>query len=278
MGFFDGLRDAFAPFDSRSIIDIALIAALIYGALLLLRNTTAMSVLRGIGFVLIVVFIMARALDLVVLNWLLDRSFTGLIIAVPIIFQPEIRRTLERVGRTGLGGWLSRPAYEDVVEVVAESCASLAARGYGALIVIERTTGLQDYIDTGVRIDASLSNELIGGLFYPNSPLHDGAAIIRENRVVAAGCTLPLSEKAVPRNAGTRHRAALGIADRTDAVAIVVSEETSAISIAMDGRLVTGIDDARLRALLHNLLGTIDGGDDTGLRALDSRSRKSAAS
>lgn len=282
MDILDEVRDAFAPFEARSVIDIVLIAAVIYGALLLLRNTTAMSVLRGIGLLLIGVFIMARALDLVVLNWLLDRSFTGLIIAVPIIFQPEIRRTLERVGRTGMRGWISRPVFEDVVEVVADACEEIAERRYGALIVIERRTGLQDYVDTGVHIGASLSTALIGGLFYPNSPLHDGAAIIRENRVIAAGCTLPLSEKVIPRHTGTRHRAALGIAERTDAVAVVVSEETSDISIAMDGRMVTDIDKGRLRALLHNLLGTAapddERGDESGVRRIGRDSHRSAVS
>ena len=259
MNVLNDLRDAFRLFDARSVIDIALIAALIYGALLLLRNTTAMQVLRGIGLMLVAVFVVARVLDLVVLNWIIDHSFTGLLIAVPIIFQPEIRRTLERVGRTGFRAWFTRPSYEGVIDPLADACLTIAAQGHGALIVLERDTGLRDYIESGIQLDAALSPELLEGLFYPNSPLHDGAVIVRESRVVAAGCTLPLSEGIVPRHPGTRHRAALGVCERTDAVAIVVSEETSDISVASDGRIVTDVDEVRLRALLHNLAGQADG-------------------
>jgi diadenylate cyclase len=250
---------------------------------LLLRNTSAMQVLRGIGLVFIAIFVLARALDLVVLNWIIDHSLTGLLIALPIIFQPEIRRTLERVGRTGFRAWLTGPSYESIVEPLADACLSIAARRHGALIVLERDTGLRDYIETGVQLDASFSPELLAGLFYSNSPLHDGAAILREERVIAAGCTLPLSDHVVPRHAGTRHRAALGVTERTDAVAIVVSEETAGISIASDGRIVTDLDETRLRALLHTLLGTPPSagrgpGDRSPLRAWTNGRRGRAAS
>ncbi len=279
----DDLRDAFRLFEARSIVDIALIAALIYAALILLRNTTAMQVLRGIGLVFIAVFVVARTLDLVVLNWIIGHSVTGLLIAVPIIFQPEIRRALERVGRTGYRAWFSRPSYAGVVGPVSDACLNIAAQRHGALIVVERDTGLRDYIETGVQIDAALSPELLEGLFYPNSPLHDGAVILRESRVVAAGCTLPLSDRVVPRHTGTRHRAALGLSERTDAVAIVVSEETSDVSVAFDGRMVTDVDEVRLHALLHNLLGGVDGrrAEEAGAQAASpwgGGGRRSAAS
>jgi diadenylate cyclase len=279
----DDFRDAFRLFELRSVLDIALIAALIYAVLLLLRNTTAMQVLRGIGLVLIAVFVLARALDLIVLNWIISHSFTGLLIALPIIFQPEIRRTLERVGRTGFRAWFAGPSYESIVDPLADACLSIAAQRHGALIVLERDTGLRDYIETGVQLDAAFSPELLEGLFYTNSPLHDGAAVLREDRVIAAGCTLPLSDHIVPRHTGTRHRAALGVSERTDAVAIVVSEENAGISVASDGRIVTDVDETRFRALLHTLVGTPPGagggrGDRSPLRAWTNGRRRSAAS
>ncbi len=278
MDIIDELRDAFRLFEARSVLDIALIAAIVYAVLLLLRNTTAMPVLRGIGLLLAAVFVVARTFDLVVLNWIIEHSFTGVLIALPIIFQPEIRRALERVGRTGFRTLLTGPSYESVVEPLADACLNIAAQRHGALIVLERHTGLRDYIETGVQIDAALSPELIEGLFYPNSPLHDGAAILRESRVVAAGCTLPLSEHAVPRHSGTRHRAALGLAERTDAVAIVISEETADISIAFDGRIITDVDGVRLRALLHNLAGRVDSAPGASASGPWGRGRRRAVS
>ena len=264
MPLYDQIVDAFRLLEPRSVIDILIIAAVIYGMLLPLRHTTAMSVLRGIGLLVIVVFIVAQMLNLLVLNWLISRSITGLIIAVPIIFQPEIRRTLERVGRTGFRAWASPPSYEGIINVIVDTALRLSEQRHGALIVLERETGLREYIETGVQLDARISTRLIEGLFFPNSPLHDGAVILREDRVLAAGCTLPLSEHAEPSHPGTRHRAALGVAERTDAVAIVVSEETGGISVAAKGRVVTDLDTPSLRLLLSTLLGTP--GPDDGAR------------
>ncbi len=261
MALYDQILDALRLFNLRSVIDILLIAALIYGALLPLRHTAAMSVLRGIGLLVIAVLIVAQALNLLVLNWLISRSITGLIIAVPIIFQPEIRRTMERVGRTGFRAWASPPSYyEGVITLVTDTALRLAAQRYGALLLLERETALREYIETGVRLDARVSTALLEGLFFPNSPLHDGAVILREDRVLAAGCTLPLSERPVPRHSGTRHRAALGVTEQTDAVAIVISEEMGTVSVATQGRIITDLDEASLRVLLASLLGTAGAG------------------
>lgn len=261
MALYDQILDALRLFNLRSVIDILLIAALIYGALLPLRHTAAMSVLRGIGLLVIAVLIVAQALNLLVLNWLISRSITGLIIAVPIIFQPEIRRTMERVGRTGFRAWASPPSYyEGVITLVTDTALRLAAQRYGALLLLERETALREYIETGVRLDARVSTALLEGLFFPNSPLHDGAVILREDRVLAAGCTLPLSERPVPGHSGTRHRAALGVTEQTDAVAIVISEEMGTVSVATQGRIITDLDEASLRVLLASLLGTAGAG------------------
>ena len=195
MRFWETLRDAVDRFEAASVVDILTIAVLIYLALLLLKGTTAMSLLRGIVIVVVVAVILVQVLDLTVLDWLLRNSLPALIIAIPIVFQQEIRRFLERVGRTGRWPWPGRALYEGVVDVVADASLSLGENRRGAIIVMERDSGLEDYIDTGVKLDAAPSTQLLEGIFYPNSPLHDGAVILRENRVVAASCTLPLSDR-----------------------------------------------------------------------------------
>jgi diadenylate cyclase len=244
------ILDRLGPID---VLDIFLIALLIYGAFLLLRGTAAIALLRGAAIILIIVTILAQALNLTVLDFAIRNSLTGLIIAVPIIFQPEIRRALERVGRTGFRVWARSP-YEQLIDTVGRTAMELASRKHGALIVFERETGLQSYVDSGVPLDAVPSVELLEGIFFPNAPLHDGAVVLRENRVVAAGCTLPLSETRLSGEMGLRHRAGLGVTEGTDAVSLMVSEETGTIAVAADGRLYPRLDEARLRGLLTRLL------------------------
>ena len=253
MGIWNTVTDAIDNFGPASVIDIVSIAIVIYLGLLLLKGTTAMSLLRGILIVVIGAVILVQTLNLTVLSWLLRNSFPALLIAIPIIFQSEIRRFLERVGRTGRWPWPGRALYEGVVDLVAESAVSLAEKQWGAIIVVERETGLEDYIDTGQKIDALASSKLLMSIFFPNSALHDGAVIIREDRVEAAGATLPLSER-IDGFHGTRHRAALGITERTDAVSVVVSEETGHISVAANGRVISNLDGPRLRGILRSLL------------------------
>jgi len=253
VGVIDHVTSALDRFTPASVIDVLAIAVIIYISLLVLKDTTAMPLVRGIIIVSIGAVVITTALDLTVLNWLLRNSFPAVLLLIPIIFQNEIRRFLERIGRGGRWPWPGRALYEGVVDCIADASVLLAEKHMGAIIVVERETGLEDYIDTGVKVDAVCSTKLLQSIFYPNSPLHDGAALIREGRVVAASATLPLSER-MDGFHGTRHRAALGITERTDAVAVVVSEETGGISIAANGRVISNLDGPRLRGILRSLL------------------------
>jgi len=254
MPIWDGVRDALRGFDLGSVIEVLGIATMIYLALLLLKGTTAMSLLRGIVIIFVVAFAVVNLLQLTVLSWLLSHSLPAVLLAIPIIFQSEIRRFLERLGRTGRWPWPGRTLYEGAVDTTADASLKLAEQRHGAIIVISRDAGLEDYLDTGVKLDAECSVQLLNSIFFPNSALHDGAVIVRDNRVVAAGCTLPLSDRAATGFQGLRHRSALGLSERTDAVAVVVSEETGQISIAANGRMISNLDGPRLRGILRSLL------------------------
>jgi len=197
--------------DARSVLDVLIIALIFYGLLVLLRGTSAMSLVRGIIILLLLGFILSNVFQLTMLNWLLRNSLTALLIGIPILFQPELRRALERIGRTGFRALATESSLGKTINTIADVSSRLSERRYGALMVLERETGLQDFIDTGVMLDAVPSAELLMGLFYPNSPLHDGAVVLRAERILAAGCVLPLSDNSLPGSQlGTRHRAALG--------------------------------------------------------------------
>lgn len=260
MGAWDTVKESLASFEVTSILEILSIAVIIYLALLLLKGTTAMSLLRGIIIVVVGAVILTEALDLNVLSWLMRNSLPAVLIAIPIIFQAEIRRFLERVGRTGRWPWAGRAVFEGVVDSIADACVYMSEKHIGAIIVVERETGLEEYADAGEKVDAVCSEKLLLSIFYPNSALHDGAVVVRGDRVVAAGVTLPLSEQIEPLSGqsdgfhGTRHRAALGITERTDAVSVVVSEETGEISIAANGRMISTLDGPRMRGILRSLL------------------------
>lgn len=249
----DALSDVIARIDLAAVVDIVIVSLAIYWLLLLIQDTTAMTVLRGAVVLLIGAFVLSRVLDLRMLNWILRNSLTGLVIAVLVIFQPEIRRALERLGRTGLRSVLGRKEHRDAIDVVVRAVTRLARAHTGALILLERETGLQDVIDTGIPVNGSLSVELLATIFHPHSPLHDGAVVVRDDRVIAAGCTLPLSEAPLPADHGMRHRAGLGIAERSDAVVVIVSEERGAISLASNGRMAPALDEQRLSRQLHRL-------------------------
>jgi diadenylate cyclase len=243
-----------------SIVDILVVAVLFYGFLSLFRGTSAFSVLYGIALLLIAVAVVSELPSLTVLNWLLTNALPVLSIALIIVFQPELRRAMERVGR--VRGWLSRPlgtadgeGIQRAINEVARACRRLSERRHGALIVLERETGLQEYTDTGVPVDGVTTAEMLLTIFFPNSPLHDLAVIMHGDRIVAAGCVLPLSESALDSQLGTRHRAALGITELSDAVSIIVSEETGTISIANNGRMVRNLDEVKLRKILGILYG-----------------------
>lgn len=245
-----------ARFDLRSLLDVLLVAFIFYLLLLLLKGTVAMTLLRGIAILVAFTFVLGNALQLTVLSWLLRASFTALLVAIPIIFQPELRRALERIGRTSFREAVGLAPAEGLLDVLARACRRLAERRYGALIVMERETGLEEYVDTGIRVDGATSAELLMSIFFPNSPLHDGAAILRNGRIVAASCVLPLSEE-IPRHSGmgTRHRAAVGVTEKSDAISLVVSEESGDISLASNGRIIRNLDEARLKRLLARLYG-----------------------
>ena len=251
----DGLRDVLERIDAVAVLEILLIGVAIYWLLLLLRGTTAMTVLRGVSVLLFGTFLLARIFDLEVVNWMLERIVPALFIGLIIVFQPEIRRALERLGRTGWRPLLMRAEQERGLERVIRAAVRLARQQHGALIVLERETGLQEVIDTGVLLDAELTAEILGNVFAPNTPLHDGAVVIRSDRVVAAGCTLPLSDAPLPTEFGMRHRAALGVTENTDAVVVVVSEERGVITLASQGRMRPDLDEERLRQQLRRLFG-----------------------
>jgi diadenylate cyclase len=237
-----------------SVIDIFLVAVVFYGLLMLIQGTQAVQLLRGIILVVLAAVIVTSLLPLVAFKWLVVNSIPALLVAIPVIFQPELRRALERLGRTGQ--ILARPSHETLTaQVIAEistACRRLASRRHGALIVLERETGLKEYIDTGVTINGKVTPQLLETIFFPSTALHDGAVIIRGDRVVAAACVLPLTESMLPdAHLGTRHRAGVGVTEQSDAIAVVVSEEMGTISIAHNGRMIRRLDERRLSKVLE---------------------------
>ncbi len=243
--------------DLKGVLDILLVSAVIYGALLMIRGTQAVQLVRGVILLAFVVLLVGNIARLSAFGWLIRNSSQALLVMVAIILQPELRRAFDRLGRAGgLALFTGRETQVDqVIRELSGSCQRLSERRHGALIVIERETGLQDHIETGVMIDSVVVSPLIQTIFYPNTALHDGAVIIRGNRIMAAACVLPLAETIVSdTHLGTRHRAAVGITEQTDAIAVVVSEETGIISLARNGRIVRHLNESRLRALLQAML------------------------
>lgn len=238
--------------DLRSLIDIAIVSGLLYWLLSLISGTSAATLVRGILVLLTVGFVLSNVFNLIMLGWLLRNAIPAMLVAVPILFAPELRRALEQLGRAGW--WLPRSPVVSpttrVADTVAVAAQRLAERRWGALIVIERGTPLGEYAQTGTPIDGVVSADLLLNIFYPNTPLHDGAVIVRGDRVVAAGVVLPLAQSVSMEHVGTRHRAAIGITERSDAIALVVSEETGRISIANAGRMVRNLTEAHLRRVL----------------------------
>ena len=237
-----------------SVIDILLVSLIFYWLFTLIQGTQAVQLLRGIIVIVVITVVITSVFELTAFSWLIRTSLPALLVAIPVVFQPELRRLLERLGRS-TGGFLNvrsqETARRQVIEVVAQACNQLSQVRHGALIVLERETGLQDIIETGVMLNAQVSRELLLTIFFPNTALHDGAVIIREDRVVAAGCVLPLSvTDGGDRHLGTRHRAALGVTEISDAISVVVSEETGIISIAHNGRMIRRLDEKRLVKVL----------------------------
>jgi diadenylate cyclase len=247
----------FLRLDWLSVVDLIIVTAIFFLLLTLVRGTQAVVLLRGMIFLIIVISLLTSLLPLPAFSWLLRSTLPALIIAIPVIFAPEIRRGLERLGRaSALFSMNAQPEQtERTIDAICSACQRLADHRHGALIVIEREVNLDEYMETGVALDAVLTPELLLQTFYINTPLHDGAVIIREARLAAAACVLPLSasgtlSRSPERQMGLRHRAALGISEVSDAVAVVVSEETGAVSVAHNGRMIRRLDQSRLRNIL----------------------------
>ncbi|MGI9862637.1 diadenylate cyclase CdaA [Moorella naiadis] len=239
-------------------LDISVVAFVIYKFMMLIKGTRAVQLIKGL-VVLVVASVIAARLHLATINWLLSQLRLVIVVALPVVFQPELRRALEQLGR---GKFFARPltvlGAEDMEKLINELVRAmqvLAKNRTGALVVVERETGLNDYIETGIRVDGVVSAELLINIFVPLTPFHDGAAIIRGDRVVAAGCFLPLSESPyLSKQLGTRHRAALGISEISDAVVLIVSEETGVISVAEGGKLTRFLEEKNLKELLQSLM------------------------
>jgi len=243
-----------ANFDPiRDTIDIVLVALGIYWLMLLMRGTRAVQILVGL-IVLVVANVAADLFNLLTMRLILEKLSGPAVIIIVILFQQDIRRALARVGR-GFFRSVSDQQESQMLEEVVRAAQELAQRRVGALIVLERETGLEDQIEAGTALDSSVSKELLVSLFVPYSPLHDGAVVIQRGRISNAGCSLPLTLRDdLPEGVGTRHRAAVGITEETDAVVIVVSEETASISVVMGGEMVRGLDAARLRVVLRDAM------------------------
>lgn len=247
----------FRYFDLRTIIDILLVAFVIYKVLMLIRGTRAVQLLKGLA-VLVLASALSDRLGLETTSWILDKAWTALFVALPVVFQPELRRALEQLGRAEFYRRHYLTAEEEAREAagqVARACSALSQRKVGALMVLTRETGLKEYVESGIRMDSLISAEALINIFEPNTPLHDGAVIINGNRIQAAACYLPLSQEweSLSKEFGTRHRAALGITEQSDAVAVVVSEETGLISLVYNGKIARGLSPQTLEERLVQL-------------------------
>ncbi len=235
-----------------AVLDIALVSLVFFGVLLLVRATQAVPLIRGMLVLGAITLLLGGTAQLPTFNLIMRTALPALLVAIPVIFQPELRRALERLGRVNeMLVAPRRTELEVMVRKISDAAQRLAARRHGALIVIERDTGLQDLIDTGVPLDAELTPDILLTIFDPHTPLHDGGVIIRHGRVAAAGCVLPLTAS-TPEDAriGLRHRAGIGVTEGTDAIAVIVSEERGSISIAHNGRLIRRIEPDHLESAL----------------------------
>lgn len=258
--FLNDLLFIFQRVDWLSVVDILLVTLIFFILLHALRDTQALVLLRGVLFLVILLALLTSLADLPAFSWLIQNTLPALLLAIPVIFAPEIRRGLERIGRAGTffspsGSRITDEETQDTIHAVVSAAARLSARQHGALIVLQRLDSLEEYNDTGVRMNARVTPELLLQVFYPNTPLHDGATVIGNGRLLAAACVMPLSASGIltrspERQMGLRHRAALGISEVSDAVAVVVSEETGSISIAHSGRMIRRLDPERLENIL----------------------------
>jgi diadenylate cyclase len=259
VNFLNNILFIFQRLNWLSLLDILLVTLIFFVILYSLRDTQAMVLMRGVIFLVVALVLLTTVVDLPAFSWLIRSILPALLLSIPVIFAPEIRRALERLGRAGTFiPPVRQSSYEEtqnVLHAVVEASARLSARQHGALIVIQRMDTLDQYVETGVQMRAHVTPELLLQIFYPDTPLHDGAVIIAGRRVVAAACVMPLSASGVlnrtpERQMGLRHRAALGISEVSDAVSVVVSEQSGSISISHAGRMIRRIDPERLENIL----------------------------
>ena len=257
---FDEILFLFQRFTWLTILDLFLVTAIFFTVLMALRDTQAVTLLRGLLVLFIILAFLATVVDLPAFSWLVEKALPAMLIAIPVVFAPEIRRGLERLGRAGRPtfGVFSKgkpAAITASIHSVVEACARLSARRHGALIVLQRRDSLGEYVRSGVSLNARAAPELLIQIFHPNTPLHDGAVIIQDDLILAASCVMPLSasgvlDRSAERQMGLRHRAALGISEVSDSIAVVVSEQNGAVSITHGGRMIRKLDPDRLENVL----------------------------
>jgi diadenylate cyclase len=249
----DTMTDLFAQLRWRDLLDITLVACGVYWIIHLIRGTRAVQMLLGL-VVLILTYLGSQALELYTLNWVLTNFLSSILLVIVVLFQNDIRRALTEMGKGSLFAVKERTVYSALVEEIVQAAVSLAGKRTGALIVLERAIGLNEYIEGGIRLDAQVRKELICSVFVPASPIHDGALVIQKGRIAAAGCFLPLTtDPNVSKALGTRHRAAIGLTEETDAVVVVVSEEGGSLSLVQGGRISRNLDAVTLHTTLRQL-------------------------
>ena len=258
--FFSDFLFFFQRLTWLSVVDILLVTLIFFALLYMLRDTQTMTLLRGVIFLVVFIVFLTSLLNLPAFSWLINTTLPALLLAIPVIFAPEIRRTLERIGRAGIilpfsNTNTGEAQLKSMVSAIISASARLSARQHGALIILQRLDTLDDYIETGVRMDARVTPEVLLQIFYPNTPLHDGAVIITDFKIAAASCIMPLSASGIlahspERQMGLRHRAALGISEVSDSLALVVSEENGDISIAQSGRIIRKLSSERLENII----------------------------
>jgi len=237
----------------QDLVDVILMSVIVYRLLLIIKGTKAAHMLMGLG-VLLVASLLSGYFEIYTVDWLIQSFWAQIVIAIIILFQPEIRRALAQMGETQLFRTLTSAEELKSLEEIVRATIALANRKIGAIVAIERDTSLKDFVEIGTLLDAKVSKEVLLSIFHPTSPIHDGAVVIKGNRIVAAGCFLPITMSPdISKALGTRHRAALGLSEETDAVVLIVSEETGIVSMAINGKLETHLDMGTLREMLTDL-------------------------
>lgn len=239
----------------QDIIDIILVWLIVYRVLILIKRTGTIQMLSGLG-ILAISFVMSQWFEFHALNWILEKFFSNLFVIIVVLFQGEIRRALAQIGSHPLFTGISSVMETHLIEEIAKGVISIAQKGYGALIVIEKDILVDYHIEMGTELDSKISAEVIESIFHPQAPMHDGAILIRAGKIVSAGCFLPLSKNpAIDKNLGTRHRAAIGLTEETDALVLVVSEETRSISIVYSGHMSPNVELSEVRQALYEVYG-----------------------